>query len=192
MLETLTRGMYAAHQKGIIHRDLKPANVLMTPDGIPKITDFGLAKQLDTEGEQTRSGAIMGTPNYMAPEQATGTIKLIGPLSDVYALGVILYEMLTGRLPLVGENLMETLLLVKTTDPIPPRQLMPKVPLDLDTICMKCLEKDPKKRYPSAARWPTTCAAGWMASRSWRGRCRVWRRRSSGRSGIRRRRRPML
>jgi serine/threonine protein kinase/Flp pilus assembly protein TadD len=151
MMETLALAMHAAHEKNIIHRDLKPANVLLTADGTPKITDFGLAKQLDSEEmSQTHAGAVMGTPNYMAPEQAAGEIKNIGPLSDVYALGVILYEMLTGRLPLVGETLFETLLLVKTVDPLPPRQLLPKVPLDLDTICMKCLQKDSARRYASA------------------------------------------
>ena len=149
-LEVLARAVAAAHDHKIIHRDLKPANILVSKDGTLKITDFGLAKQLDNDTEQTRAGVVMGTPNYMAPEQAAGAVERIGPLSDVYALGVILYETLTGRLPLVGPTLAETLLLVQQNDPLQPRKVQPSVPRDLDTICMKCLHKDPARRYASA------------------------------------------
>jgi tetratricopeptide (TPR) repeat protein len=139
--------MQAAHDKGVIHRDLKPANVLLADDGTPKITDFGLAKKLDEAGH-TLPGVVMGTPSYMAPEQAEG--KEVGPLADVYALGAILYECLTGRPPFKAATSLDTILQVLSTDPVPPQQLNPVVPLDLETICLKCLEKEPGKRYASA------------------------------------------
>jgi serine/threonine protein kinase len=150
LVETLARAMQAAHEGGIVHRDLKPGNVLMMKDGAPKVADFGLAKQLDADQAQTRTGAIMGTPAYMAPEQASGKIKELGPLSDVYALGVILYEMLTGGPPFKGETTWHTLEQVRTLEPVPPRRLQPKVPRDLETICLKCLEKAPARRFASA------------------------------------------
>jgi hypothetical protein len=162
-VETLARAMHFAHQHGIIHRDLKPANVLVqleeqaSPAGsfnlhsaIPKITDFGLAKRLDREEGQTQSGAILGTPSYIAPEQAGGQSRTIGPVADVYALGAILYEMLTGQPPFRGVTVLDTLLLVRTQDPVPPTRLQPKVPRDLETICLKCLSKEASGRYPSA------------------------------------------
>jgi len=149
MLETLARAMHAAHQAGIMHRDLKPGNVLLTADGTPKIADFGLAKRLDQDAGQTRTGDILGTPPYMAPEQAEGRIKEIGPATDVYALGAILYEMLTGRPPFKGATAMDTLKQVVTDEPVPPSRLQPKVPRDLETICLKCLRKDLRKRYSS-------------------------------------------
>lgn len=151
MCQRLARAMAYAHQHGIIHRDLKPANVLLTAEGEPKITDFGLAKRLESDASQTRSGTLMGTPNYMAPEQARGEVREVGPLADVYALGVILYEMLTGRTPFLGASILDTLHLVRTQEPVPPSRLQPKVPRDLETICLKCLEKEPAKRYASAA-----------------------------------------
>lgn len=120
--------------------------------GTPKITDFGLAKRLDGEMNQTQSGAVMGTPSYMAPEQAEGKTRAIGPPVDIYALGTILYEMLTGRPPFRAETTLDTLEQVRLQEPIPPRRLQPKVPGDLETICLHCLEKDPGKRYPTAAR----------------------------------------
>ena len=150
LVEKLAQAMHAVHQQGIVHRDLKPANVLLTADGTPKITDFGLAKDLGDESGRTASGVVMGTPSYMAPEQAAGKIKEIGPLSDVYALGAILYELLTGRPPFKGATVMETLLQVMRDEPVPPSRLVAKVPADLETICLKCLAKEPVGRYPSA------------------------------------------
>ena len=149
-VELLARAMAFAHERGIIHRDLKPANVLLTADALPKITDFGLAKRLESDAGQTKSGTLMGTPNYMAPEQARGDVREVGPLADVYALGVILYEMLTGRTPFLGASILDTLQQVRNQEPVPPSRLQPKVPRDLETICLKCLEKEPAKRYVTA------------------------------------------
>jgi WD40 repeat protein len=151
LLETVAWAMHAAHQRGIIHRDLKPANVLLTTEGLPKITDFGLAKRLDDSAGQTGSGAIMGTPSYMAPEQANAKREEIGPVTDVYALGSILYEMLTGRPPFKAATPFDTIQQVLSEEPVPPSRLQPKVPRDLETICLKCLEKEARKRYGSAA-----------------------------------------
>jgi tRNA A-37 threonylcarbamoyl transferase component Bud32 len=149
LVQTLARAMHAAHQRGIVHRDLKPANVLLTGDGLPKITDFGLAKRLEGQG-QTQTGQVMGTPSYMAPEQAAGRTHEVGPPADVWALGTILYECLTGRPPFAGDSVHQTLEQVLAHDPTPPRRLGHKVPRDLETICLKCLQKDPQRRYPSA------------------------------------------
>jgi eukaryotic-like serine/threonine-protein kinase len=148
LVQTLARGMQAAHDKGVIHRDLKPANVLLADDGTPKITDFGLAKKLDEAG-QTQTGAVMGTPSYMAPEQADGK-KQVGPLTDVYALGAVLYECLTGRPPFKAASGLDTMDQVIKVEPVPPRRLNPAVPRDMETICLKCLQKEPGKRYSSA------------------------------------------
>ena len=148
-VKTLCEAMAFAHEKNIIHRDLKPANVLMTKAGDPKITDFGLAKRLEGDSQQTRDGAIMGTPSYMAPEQAWGLTSEIGPAADQHALGAILYEMLTGRPPYQGTNPLETLDQVRNQEPVPPTRLQPKVPRDLETVALKALQKDPKKRYES-------------------------------------------
>jgi tetratricopeptide (TPR) repeat protein len=150
MIETLARTMHAAHLQGIVHRDLKPSNVLLTTHGELKITDFGLAKQLDEDSQLTRTGVLMGTPDYMAPEQAAGTSQAIGPAADVYALGAMLYEMLTGKPPFRAGTMLETLEMVRSTDPVPPSRLRPNVPRDLETICLKCLEKKPDRRYASA------------------------------------------
>ena len=150
MVQTLASAMHSAHQQNIIHRDLKPANVLLTADGAPKITDFGLAKKLD-DAAQTQSGAVMGTPSYMAPEQAAGQSKEHGPPADIYALGAILYELLTGRPPFKGPTPLDTIMQVVAEPPVSPRQLQSKTPRDLETICLKCLQKEPRRRYASAA-----------------------------------------
>jgi serine/threonine-protein kinase len=149
LVEQLAHAMQAAHAKGVIHRDLKPANVLLAEDGAPKITDFGLAKKLDEAG-QTQTGAVMGTPSYMAPEQARGMTKELGPPCDIYAPGAILYECLTGRPPFRAATMLETLDHLRHKEPVPPTKLRTKVPADLKTICLKCLEKVPARRYESA------------------------------------------
>jgi WD40 repeat protein len=151
LLSTLAGAMQSAHEQNIVHRDLKPANVLLTEKNMPKITDFGLAKELDEQDAATRSGAIVGTPSYMAPEQALGRSREVGPHTDVYALGAILYEMLTGRPPIRGETPMDTMMQVVSQEPVAPTQLQPKIPRDLELICLKCLSKEPRKRFATAA-----------------------------------------
>jgi WD40 repeat protein/tRNA A-37 threonylcarbamoyl transferase component Bud32 len=151
LVAALARAVDAAHRQGIVHRDLKPANVLLTAAGAPKVTDFGLAKKLDDEDAgPTRSGAIMGTPSYMAPEQAEGKTQETGPAADTYALGAILYETLVGRPPFKAATMLDTLHQVRSQEPPPPRQMLPNLPRDLETICLKCLQKEPHKRYASA------------------------------------------
>jgi WD40 repeat protein/tRNA A-37 threonylcarbamoyl transferase component Bud32 len=150
LVGALARAIQAAHLKGVIHRDLKPANVLLAEDGSPKITDFGLARKLDEAG-QTNTGAVMGTPSYMAPEQAAGRGKEVGPAADIYALGAVLYECLTGRPPFRAATALDTIQQVVADEPVAPRVLSPRVPRDLETICLKCLRKEPAKRYASAA-----------------------------------------
>jgi WD40 repeat protein/serine/threonine protein kinase len=173
IVETLARAIQYAHEKGVVHRDLKPGNILLRSQlrvpssaaqaqhshaeprtvgpelGEPKITDFGLAKLLDRPG-QTETGHILGTPSYMAPEQARGQGKAIGPATDLYALGAILYELLTGRPPFQGVTSVDTVVQVLHEDPVPPRRLQPKVPRDLETVCLKCLHKEPARRFASA------------------------------------------
>jgi tetratricopeptide (TPR) repeat protein len=155
LTEELARAVQHAHERGVIHRDLKPANVLLAADGTPRIADFGLAKQLEGEsvgamGPPTESGAILGTPGYMAPEQAAGNSQGVGPAADVYALGAILYECLTGRPPFKAATVLETLEQVRSREPLPPGRLQPGLPRDLQTICLKCLRKEPTRRYLSA------------------------------------------
>ena len=149
VVATLGRAMQEAHAHNIIHRDLKPSNVLLTEDGVLKITDFGLAKKLDVSGP-TLSNAILGTPSYMAPEQAGAKTSEVGPATDVYALGAILYECLTGRPPFKAATQMDTILQVMRDEPVPPRLLQSTVPRDLETVCLKCLQKKPEERYSSA------------------------------------------
>jgi hypothetical protein len=172
LVEALARAIHHAHQRGVVHRDLKPANILLAsggrqpPDGaeadpsggvrpplseaVPKITDFGLAKRLRGESGHTGTGAILGTPSYMAPEQAAGRAREIGPACDIYALGAILYDLLTGRPPFRGDSVMETLKQVLDVDPVPPSSLQPGLPRDLEIICLKCLQKAPAQRYATA------------------------------------------
>jgi len=168
LVETLAGAVGAAHVHGVVHRDLKPANVLLSSKfQVPrskfesnlepgtwnlelKVADFGLARRIDMDSGQTRSGMILGTPDYMAPEQAAGRNKEVGPPADVYALGAILYELLTGRPPFKGVGMLETLEQVRSMDPVAPRRLQPAIPRDLETICVKCLQKDAARRYSAA------------------------------------------
>jgi WD40 repeat protein len=201
LVEVLARAVHHAHQNGVVHRDLKPANVLLSfsrdPEGsalpsgsrlneaVPKIADFGLARRLDVTGA-TSTGAVMGTPSYMAPEQAQGLTHEIGPAADVYALGAILYELLAGRPPFKAPQPLDTMLLVVSQDALPPRRLQPSLPRNLETICLKCLHKEPRRRYASAQDLaddlrrflrgePTRARPAGAAERAWR-----WCRRNRG------------
>jgi WD40 repeat protein len=178
LVEALARAVQHAHEHGLVHRDLKPANIVLDGGGTPKVTDFGLVKDLDGPAGRTPSGAILGTPGYMAPEQAAGKAGRVGPAADVYALGALLYEALTGHPPFRGETALDTILLMLSGEPEPPSRLHPGVPRDLDAICLRCLRKAPGQRYPTAqalaedlhrflagrrpaARSPGRRAAGW-------------------------------
>jgi serine/threonine-protein kinase len=165
LVERLAGAVQAAHEAGVVHRDLKTGNVLLLADGTPKITDFGLAKRFEAANplstnpgsnpkpreEITRTDAVLGTPSYMAPEQAFGDIRAVGLLADVYSLGAILYDLLTGRPPFLGPTTHDTLEQVRHREPTPPRRLEPNLPRDLETICLKCLEKYQSDRYSSAS-----------------------------------------
>ncbi len=151
LARSIASAVEEAHRSGIVHRDLKPANILLAADGTPKVADFGLAKAIGTDSGLTGTGSVMGSPSYMAPEQAEGNARDVGPPADVYSLGAILYELLTGRPPFRGTNVLETLAQVKGSEPVPPTRLTPGLPRDLETIALKCLEKSPAWRYASAA-----------------------------------------
>src|SRR5262245_33996097 len=151
MTIALARAVQAAHEAGIVHRDLKPSNIFLTADGTAKLGDFGLARHFQDESGLTNTGARVGTPSYMAPEQAIGKAGAVGPAADIYSLGAILYEMLTGRPPFRGETVSDTERQVIFQSPVPPSRLNGKVTRDLETICLKCLAKEPNRRYASAA-----------------------------------------
>lgn len=154
MMTKLSAAVHYAHERGVIHRDLKPANVLLAENDEPKIADFGVARQVSLDApdpsERTRTGVILGTPSYMAPEQANSDSPRIGPPCDIYGLGAVLYEMLTGRPPFLGETALETLDQLRHEEPIPPSRLRRRLPRNLENICLKCLEKDPRRRYATA------------------------------------------
>lgn len=149
LLEKAALAVHFAHQQGVLHRDLKPANILLTREGSPKVADFGLAWRTDQEETLTRTGMILGTPNYMAPEQVHGDRSRIGVTVDVYALGVILYEALTGRPPFQIQTQAD-LMMLPLREPVPPSDLKPDLPRDLEVICLKCLRREAAHRYPSA------------------------------------------
>jgi WD40 repeat protein len=151
LIETLAGGVQHAHEQNVVHRDLKPDNVLLTEDGTPKITDFGLARRTDVDAGHSVSGLLVGTPSYMAPEQTFGTGPHVGPAADVWALGALLYELLVGRPPFRGASVFDTLAQVRLDDPVPPSRLLGRLPRDLETVCLKCLRKQADKRYASAA-----------------------------------------
>ena len=159
LIEQLARAIHYSHTRGIVHRDLKPPNVLLAEDGTPKIADFGLARRVKVGAGLTATDAVMGTPSYMAPEQARGETKHAGPAADVYALGAILYECLTGRPPFKAATAVDTLLQVLDQEAVSVRQLQPQTSVDLATICHKCLQKDAHKRYASALELAEDCAA---------------------------------
>ena len=183
LVADLAAAVEAAHQSGIIHRDLKPDNVLLTDDGTPKVSDFGLARQLESGLGLTLTGAPLGTPSYMAPEQARGDKTSVGPATDIYALGAILYECLTGRPPFRADSATATLQQVVSDEPVSPARLNRRVPRDLETICLKCLQKEPQKRYARRRLWQTTCAVSSAGSRSRRVASALWNAPHAGQSG---------
>jgi eukaryotic-like serine/threonine-protein kinase len=150
LIAKVARTVHYAHEHGILHRDIKPGNILLDRDGEPHLTDFGLARLLDAQSSVTRTIEVLGTPSYMAPEQAAGKNAELTSATDVYGLGAVLYQLLTGHPPFAGGTTYETIKLLLDTEPRPPRSLNPKIDRELSTICLKCLEKDPKRRYPSA------------------------------------------
>src|SRR6266513_4146519 len=150
LIAKVARTVHYAHEHGILHRDIKPGNILLDAKGEPLLTDFGLARLVEAESTVTRTKDVMGKPSYIAPEHATGNNLAVSSATDVYGLGAVLYQLLTGHPPFAGGTTYETIKLVLDTEPRQPRSLNPKVDRDLSTICLKCLEKDPKRRYASA------------------------------------------
>src|SRR5881275_1997416 len=150
LIAKLARTVHYAHEHGILHRDIKPGNILLDAKGEPHLTDFGLARLVETESTVTRTLDVLGTPSYMAPEQAMGNNAAVSSVTDIYGLGAVLYQLLTGQPPFAGGATYETIRLLLDTEPRQPRLLNPKIDRDLSTICLKCLEKDPKRRYSSA------------------------------------------
>src|SRR5256714_5795458 len=150
LIAKVARTVHYAHEHGILHRDIKPGNILLDKNGEPHLTDFGLARLLDTQSSVTRTIDVLGTPSYMAPEQAAGETTKLSKATDVYGLGAVLYQLLTGQPPFAGGTTYETIRLLRDTEPRPPRSLKPKIDRELSTICLKCLEKDPQCRYASA------------------------------------------
>jgi TolB-like protein/Tfp pilus assembly protein PilF/predicted Ser/Thr protein kinase len=150
LIAKVARTVHYAHEHGILHRDIKPGNILLDAKGEPHLTDFGLARLVESESSVTHTLDVLGTPSYMAPEQAVGNNAAVSSVTDVYGIGAVLYQLLTGHPPFAGGTTYETIKLLEDTEPRPPRSLNPKIDRDLSTICLKCLEKDPKRRYPSA------------------------------------------
>src|SRR5437879_8021731 len=150
VIAKLARTVHYAHEHGILHRDIKPGNVLLDRNGEPHLTDFGRARWIETESTVTRTMEVLGTPSYMAPEQAIGNNDALSSVTDVYGLGAVLYQLLTGQPPFAGATTYETIKLLLDTEPRQPRLWNPKIDRDLDTICLKCLDKDPQRRYSSA------------------------------------------
>ena len=167
LLAPVARAVHFAHTHGVLHRDLKPSNILIDNEGRPHVSDFGLAKRVEADSNLTLTGAILGTPAHMAPEQAAGTRGKLGPASDVYSLGTILYQMLTGRPPFQAASPVDTVLLVLEQDPLPPRLVNPRADRELEMIALKCLQKPQDLRYASAKCWPTTSMRFWPTSRPW-------------------------
>jgi serine/threonine-protein kinase len=160
LIAKVARTVHYAHEHGILHRDIKPGNILLDTKGEPHLTDFGLARLLETESTVTRSLEVMGTPSYMAPEQAAGNNAAVSAATDVYGLGAVFYELLTSHPPFAGSTTYETIKFLLDTEPRPPRMLNPKIDRELSTICLKCLEKDPKRRSLRLSRWLKTWNTG--------------------------------
>ncbi len=180
LVRVLAEAVHFVHEAGVLHRDIKPSNILMTLQGQPKITDFGLAKFVEGQPSLTEAGQVIGTPSFMPPEQAVGTLDDVGRPSDVYSLGAVLYAMLTSRPPFQAAATLDTLKQVLEQDPIPPRHLDSSLPQDLETIAMKCLEKSPARRYQSAQCWPTICGVSNWANPFWRILCHLGSERGVG------------
>ena len=180
LLVKIARGVFFAHQHGVLHRDLKPANILLDAEGEPHVADFGLAKELDSDSDHTRNGTVLGSPNYMSPEQVAGKVESLTVATDIYGLGAILYELLTRRAPFLASTPLETMRLVVEQDAPRPSTVTRSTDRDLETICLKCLDKEPSRRYATAGdlaadleRWlghepiHARPIAGWERFRKW-------------------------